>query len=75
MAQKKADQADYDFPPGLAQPAIRALTGAGYTRLEQLAGANEADLRKLHGMGPKALDVLRTALQARGLALADAGEA
>ncbi len=31
------NQIDEDLPPGLAQPAIRALTAAGYTRLDQLA--------------------------------------
>ena len=59
-----------DFPPGLGQPALRALRGAGYTRLEQLAAVTESDLGELHGMGPKALGILRAALQARGLAFA-----
>jgi hypothetical protein len=56
-----------DFPAGLASPARRALAGAGYVRLEQLAGASEAELLKLHGMGPKAIEQLRRALEARGL--------
>jgi hypothetical protein len=60
-----------DWPPGLAAPARRALLGAGYTRLDQLAGVSEAELLRLHGMGPKALDQLRRALAARGLAFAD----
>jgi hypothetical protein len=50
------------FPKGVPQPAIRALVGAGYTRLEQLAGASEAELLKLHGVGPKAIRVVRQAL-------------
>ncbi len=61
---------DYDFPKGLAQPAIRALLSAGYTRLDQLTAARESDLRKLHGMGPRALGLLRNALAARGLSFA-----
>ncbi len=56
-----------DFPAGLASPARRALAAAGYVRLEQLAGASEAELLKLHGMGPKAIEQLRRALEARGL--------
>ena len=56
------------LPPGLSKPALRALTGAGYTRLEQLAELTEADLRELHGMGPKAIDQIRQALSANGLA-------
>ena len=53
----------------LAQPA------AGYTRLEQLAAVKEADLLKLHAMGPKALGLLRRALNARGQSCAHADRA
>jgi hypothetical protein len=60
-----------DLPAGLAKPARRALAAAGYTRLEQLAGVSEAELAKLHGMGPKALQQLRQALSDRGLSFAD----
>jgi hypothetical protein len=55
---------------GLAAPARRALTRAGYTRLEQLNGASEAELARLHGMGPNALKTLNGKLGARGLRLA-----
>ncbi len=55
-----------NFPPGVAQPALRALVAAGYTTLDQLAKVKEADLAKLHGMGPKALGLLRAALNQRG---------
>ena len=51
------------FPKGLSQPAIRALVDAGYTRLEQLAGASEKELLKLHGFGPKAIPTIRQALE------------
>lgn len=54
------------FPACLAAPARRALAGAGYTTLDQLASAREADLAKLHGMGPRALAQLRETLTARG---------
>ncbi len=37
----------------MAKPALRALIAAGYTRLDQFTTIKEADLRKLHGMGPK----------------------
>lgn len=56
-----------NLPNGIGKPAHRALTAAGYTRLEQLAEVSEAELRKLHGMGPKALGILRQALEAEGL--------
>ncbi len=63
-----------DFPAKLAQPARRALSAAGYTRLEQLTTISEADLKQLHGMGPKAIGQLRDALAANGLAFADGKE-
>ena len=71
MKAKKSDELRRDFPPGVAQPALRALAAAGYTRLEQLAKVKEPDLLKLHGMGPKAIRLIREALEARGLSFAD----
>jgi hypothetical protein len=64
------DQAS-GFPPKLAAPAQRALAGAGYTRLEDLTRITEADLKKLHGMGPNAIGQLREALADAGLHFAD----
>jgi hypothetical protein len=61
-----------DSPGGLPRigaPATRALTDAGYTDLDQLAGVFEAELRRLHGVGPKALRLIREALHERGLSL------
>jgi hypothetical protein len=54
------------FPRGVPKPAQRALVAAGYTRLDQLIGARESDLAALHGMGPKALTILKAALKERG---------
>ena len=65
------DQQESDLPAGLASPARRALVGAGYVRLEQFTRLSEADVLKLHGMGPKAMDQIRRALAARGLSFAD----
>jgi predicted flap endonuclease-1-like 5' DNA nuclease len=58
---------DGDFPAGIGSPARRALAAAGYVRLDQLAGVSEAELLKLHGVGPKAVEQLRRALRAQGL--------
>ena len=71
MTQQKNEAAEYDFTEGLAQPAIRVLVGTGYTRLEQLTTATEADLQKLQGMGPKEAGLLRSPLNARGRSFAD----
>lgn len=60
--------------PKLAAPAQRALAQAGYTRLEQLHNLRESELRALHGMGPKAIGVLRQALADRGWSFASETE-
>jgi hypothetical protein len=65
MAKKTETSGDW---PKLAAPAQRALAGAGYTRLAQLARVRESELRRLHGLGPSALSTLRAALAAQGLA-------
>jgi hypothetical protein len=70
MKRNQNDQPESDLPSGLSKPAQRALAGAGYQRLEQLAEISEADLKKLHGMGPKAIGQLRDALGAKGLSFA-----
>lgn len=70
--QVPAAEAASDLPAKLSKPAQRALAGAGYTRLEQLTTATEAELLKLHSLGPNALEQLRQALTARGMAFADA---
>ncbi|MGL5004172.1 MAG: DNA-binding protein [Casimicrobium sp.] len=56
--------------PKIGAPARRTLIGAGYTRLEQLANVSEIELLKLHGMGPKAIRILKEALEAVGLSFA-----
>jgi predicted flap endonuclease-1-like 5' DNA nuclease len=68
MSQRKDDLQSTDLPK-IGAPATRALNGAGYTRLEQLTQATEAELMALHGFGPRALRILKEALAARGLAL------
>ncbi|MFF0153516.1 helix-hairpin-helix domain-containing protein [Micromonospora sp. NPDC005203] len=58
-----------DTLPKIGAPATRALHGAGYTTLRQLAGVPRSDLAKLHGMGPKALVTLQAALEEHNLGL------
>ncbi|MBN8582042.1 MAG: DUF1801 domain-containing protein [Anaerolineae bacterium] len=52
--------------PKIGSPATRALEAAGYTTLKQLTTITESDIAQLHGMGPKALGILREALKAQG---------
>lgn len=56
-----------ELPAGLAQPAVRALAGAGIQNLEQLSRHREAEIKQLHGIGPNALEKLRRAIHERGL--------
>lgn len=69
MNKRKASRqtTESDLPPGLAAPARRALDAAGIARLEQLARHSQTEIERLHGIGPKALKLLRRALAARGL--------
>jgi hypothetical protein len=61
--------ADRGLPGTIGAPATRALTAAGYTELRQLANVPAAELKKLHGVGPRALRLLQEALEAQGLSL------
>ena len=58
---------DSDLPEGLAAPARRVLAQAGFIRLQQFTDLTEAEVSQLHGMGPKAIELIRLALAAKGL--------
>jgi hypothetical protein len=60
-----------DQLPRIGAPATRALAGIGITRLSQLTEHRADDLLKLHGMGPRAIRILRQALGEQGLSLRD----
>ena len=62
---------DADFLEALSAPARRALANAGYTRIEQFTELSEAEVRRLHGMGPKGVELIRRALAAKGLSFSD----
>jgi hypothetical protein len=59
-----------DGLPRIGMPATRALAVIGVTRLTQLTTMREADLLALHGVGPRAVGILRAALAERGLSFA-----
>ncbi len=52
--------------PRIGKPATRALAQQGIVRLDQLSAMSEAQLLALHGVGPKAIAILRAALDAAG---------
>lgn len=66
MKTKNPEQPKSDFPRSIGNPARNALEHAGYSKLKQLTKVSEAELGQLHGMGPKALGILRQTLEARG---------
>jgi predicted flap endonuclease-1-like 5' DNA nuclease len=60
-----------EFPRTMGMVAPRALAAHGITRYEQLTELTQQDLLAMHGVGPKAIRILREELQARGLAFRD----
>ena len=72
MPTQPGNEQENNFPTGLSNPARRALASAGYSRLEQLSVVTEAEIANLHGVGPKALRLLRGALAERGLSFKQA---
>ena len=66
-----APEQEPGFPRAIGNPATNALNHAGYTKLEQLTTLSEKQLRAMHGVGPKAIGILREELKARGLSFAD----
>lgn len=63
-----------EFSHGLGKVATRALALNDYIRYEQLTGVAAAELLRIHGIGPKAIRILREELADRGLSFADAGK-
>jgi 3-methyladenine DNA glycosylase AlkD len=56
--------------PKISKPANRELYNAGFYRLEQFTDVTEADILKIHGVGPKAVRILNEALNEKGLSFA-----
>jgi predicted flap endonuclease-1-like 5' DNA nuclease len=59
-----------EFPRAIGRVADRALAAHGFTRYEHLAKVQAGDLVAIHGIGPKAIQVLTRELAERGLAFA-----
>ena len=51
-----------DLPAAIGRPATRALAGAGIRTLTQVGSMSDAELLALHGVGPKAVRLLREAI-------------
>jgi hypothetical protein len=48
-----------EIPHRVGAPARHAFASAGYTTLEELLAVDEKDLLALHGVGPRAIRILR----------------
>jgi hypothetical protein len=60
-AESAAPGAVGDLPKAIGAPATRALASAGITTLAQVAALSEAELLAMHGVGPKAVRLLKEA--------------
>ena len=60
-----------DELPRIGAPATRALAAVDITRLSQLTEHRAVDLLELHGVGPRAIAILRQGLADQGLSLRD----
>ena len=58
-----------DLPASMGKVARRGLELHGFTRLDRFDGASEAALLAIHGVGPKAIRILREQLESRGSTL------
>ncbi|WP_052809529.1 helix-hairpin-helix domain-containing protein [Streptomonospora alba] len=60
-----------EFPSSIGKVARRELAVHGLTRYAQLADRSERELLDIHGVGPKAIRILREELRLRGLSFRD----
>jgi DNA-directed RNA polymerase alpha subunit len=65
--KRTKEETPSDFPKRLAAPARRALHAANIRNLAELANKSEADIVRLHGIGPNAIKQLKVALKAKGM--------
>lgn len=55
--------------PKIGRPATGALLAVGVTTLDGVEAMGEAKLLALHGVGPRAISILRAALEQQGRSL------
>lgn len=58
------------LPPKIGKPAERALAAKSISSLNDLANYTEREIAALHGIGPKALNLLKAALAGHQLSFA-----
>ncbi|SDJ27909.1 hypothetical protein SAMN05192558_11456 [Actinokineospora alba] len=60
-----------EIPGRVGKPALRAFAAAGFSTVEQFAQVSAVEVAALHGLGPKAVIVMRESLAELGLTFAD----
>ena len=71
MNEDQNNTSETNLPKSIGRPATSALTYANIFYLEQITKISAEELLKLHGVGPKAIRLLKEALELKGLAFAD----
>lgn len=74
MNTKTPEGLKTEFPASMGKVAPRELANAGYTKLKQLTKVTEAELLKIHGVGPKAIRILREELKEKGMSFGTANK-
>jgi DNA-directed RNA polymerase alpha subunit len=74
MKEDHSKQNPIGIPPNIGKPALRALESASIVRMDQLTSISQEELLKLHGIGPKAIRILRETLAVMGLDFAASDE-
>ena len=69
--RSKLTTEETEFPASMGKVARRELAVHGLTRYEQLADRSERELLEVHGVGPRAIRILREELRSRGLSFRD----
>lgn len=59
-----------ELPAAMGKVSRRELALHGLTRLDQFDGVSEKELLAIHGVGPKAIRILREHLEPAGMRLA-----
>lgn len=55
--------------PKIGSPATNALANMGITKLKEVTTMTEKELLSMHGVGPKAVRILKEELKKNGLEL------
>jgi hypothetical protein len=62
--EREMPRSSNDLPQSIGRPATAALAAAGVHSLDHVSEMSDVELLELHGVGPKAVRLLREALSA-----------